>query len=181
MWLRDLWYKCSELHGDPRATPDSHSRRGRLIRCKAAANQNRVQPQSQACLRHFSHRFAGKIGHLYITAFIDGDCHWRRLASTLFKVCCRGLRGGLVRLSEKIRWREVLQCRAIGSLTVLVRRLDETRSDRHIARHVQIRKHRSEEHTSELQSLAYLVCRLLLEKNNRMCRAASWRPTPLTP
>src|SRR3989441_8607120 len=29
--------------------------------------------------------------------------------------------------------------------------------------------HRSEEHTSELQSLAYLVCRLLLEKKkNRM-------------
>src|SRR5687767_15198611 len=27
--------------------------------------------------------------------------------------------------------------------------------------------HRSEEHTSELQSLAYLVCRLLLEKNNK--------------
>src|SRR2546423_12002981 len=27
-----------------------------------------------------------------------------------------------------------------------------------------IRAHRSEEHTSELQSLAYLVCRLLLEK-----------------
>src|SRR5205823_10058689 len=26
------------------------------------------------------------------------------------------------------------------------------------------KKHRSEEHTSELQSLAYLVCRLLLEK-----------------
>src|SRR2546425_2009541 len=28
------------------------------------------------------------------------------------------------------------------------------------------RAYRSEEHTSELQSLAYLVCRLLLEKNN---------------
>src|SRR5687767_15243505 len=28
------------------------------------------------------------------------------------------------------------------------------------------RAHRSEEHTSELQSLAYLVCRLLLEKKN---------------
>src|SRR2546425_2968635 len=28
-------------------------------------------------------------------------------------------------------------------------------------------KLRSEEHTSELQSLAYLVCRLLLEKKNR--------------
>src|SRR2546425_12324138 len=29
------------------------------------------------------------------------------------------------------------------------------------------RNARSEEHTSELQSLAYLVCRLLLEKKNR--------------
>src|SRR2546423_4280696 len=28
---------------------------------------------------------------------------------------------------------------------------------------------RSEEHTSELQSLAYLVCRLLLEKKNYAC------------
>src|SRR2546425_5452363 len=28
-------------------------------------------------------------------------------------------------------------------------------------------RERSEEHTSELQSLAYLVCRLLLEKKNR--------------
>src|SRR5205823_11018253 len=28
---------------------------------------------------------------------------------------------------------------------------------------------RSEEHTSELQSLAYLVCRLLLEKKNLVC------------
>src|SRR2546425_1833924 len=30
--------------------------------------------------------------------------------------------------------------------------------------------HRSEEHTSELQSLAYLVCRLLLEKKNQTGR-----------
>src|SRR2546425_7550008 len=29
--------------------------------------------------------------------------------------------------------------------------------------------HRSEEHTSELQSLAYLVCRLLLEKKKNKC------------
>src|SRR2546423_11472605 len=29
------------------------------------------------------------------------------------------------------------------------------------------RRGRSEEHTSELQSLAYLVCRLLLEKKNK--------------
>src|SRR2546425_5106896 len=37
---------------------------------------------------------------------------------------------------------------------------------------------RSEEHTSELQSLAYLVCRLLLEKKNRW-RSTS-RPCPRT-
>src|SRR2546425_8405806 len=30
--------------------------------------------------------------------------------------------------------------------------------------------HRSEEHTSELQSLAYLVCRLLLEKKKKSAR-----------
>src|SRR2546425_6545845 len=30
---------------------------------------------------------------------------------------------------------------------------------------------RSEEHTSELQSLAYLVCRLLLEKKTRLFRS----------
>src|SRR5205823_13543907 len=30
-------------------------------------------------------------------------------------------------------------------------------------RHSRLRRRRSEEHTSELQSLAYLVCRLLLE------------------
>src|SRR4029078_11779725 len=33
--------------------------------------------------------------------------------------------------------------------------------------------HRSEEHTSELQSLAYLVCRLLLEKKNTDSRSTS--------
>src|SRR5205823_14709717 len=32
----------------------------------------------------------------------------------------------------------------------------------------QVELWRSEEHTSELQSLAYLVCRLLLEKNNTL-------------
>src|SRR5687767_15279103 len=36
---------------------------------------------------------------------------------------------------------------------------------------------RSEEHTSELQSLAYIVCRLLLEKENRQWSPScgSWR------
>src|SRR6266545_6271230 len=37
---------------------------------------------------------------------------------------------------------------------------------------------RSEEHTSELQSLAYLVCRLLLEKKNHTsCASESIIPT----
>src|SRR3712207_7330782 len=34
------------------------------------------------------------------------------------------------------------------------------------ATHPVLRSHRSEEHTSELQSRQYLVCRLLLEKKN---------------
>src|SRR2546425_7516794 len=39
------------------------------------------------------------------------------------------------------------------------------------------RPSRSEEHTSELQSLAYLVCRLLLEKkNNQQTRVDSRSP-----
>src|SRR2546425_6385719 len=36
--------------------------------------------------------------------------------------------------------------------------------------------YRSEEHTSELQSLAYLVCRLLLEKKKNI-RLSSWPTT----
>src|SRR2546423_8185978 len=43
---------------------------------------------------------------------------------------------------------------------------------------------RSEEHTSELQSLAYLVCRLLLEKKKQTCRTSvmhdQLRMRPLT-
>src|SRR2546425_5174898 len=35
---------------------------------------------------------------------------------------------------------------------------------------------RSEEHTSELQSLAYLVCRLLLEKKNAPGRSSPGKP-----
>src|SRR2546425_5344986 len=34
--------------------------------------------------------------------------------------------------------------------------------------HVSLEQQRSEEHTSELQSLAYLVCRLLLEKKKKI-------------
>src|SRR3989441_2187937 len=40
---------------------------------------------------------------------------------------------------------------------------------------------RSEEHTSELQSLAYLVCRLLLEKKNSRSPRRNTRPTSPSP
>src|SRR5947209_14232575 len=40
-------------------------------------------------------------------------------------------------------------------------------------RHAAVATHRSEEHTSELQSRQYLVCRLLLEKKKRRRRAGS--------
>src|SRR2546425_9571124 len=47
---------------------------------------------------------------------------------------------------------------------------DERRDDLvHVRADVEVPRHdgRSEEHTSELQSLAYLVCRLLLEKKKK--------------
>src|SRR5205823_10312145 len=44
----------------------------------------------------------------------------------------------------------------------VLERLRGVTCDPHLRRHV-----RSEEHTSELQSLAYLVCRLLLEKKKQ--------------
>src|SRR3712207_7399574 len=37
---------------------------------------------------------------------------------------------------------------------------------------------RSEEHTSELQSRQYLVCRLLLEKKNHRSAKFAWMTTP---
>src|SRR5438445_7633862 len=43
------------------------------------------------------------------------------------------------------------------------------------AAHLQRTKRRSEEHTSELQSRQYLVCRLLLEKKNNNAHAHARR------
>src|SRR2546425_9491958 len=41
----------------------------------------------------------------------------------------------------------------------------------------QVHRQRSEEHTSELQSLAYLVCRLLLEKKKISSRNSDQQPS----
>src|SRR5687767_15181843 len=53
-----------------------------------------------------------------------------------------------------------------------VGRVAEPRNRRHARRQ---RRDRSEEHTSELQSLAYLVCRLLLEKKKKKKKDKSQR------
>src|SRR2546425_2548702 len=59
-------------------------------------------------------------------------------------------------------------------------RADQARRPRgpyHVAARTPVRR-RSEEHTSELQSLAYLVCRLLLEKKKSNLAVSSDNPTP---
>src|SRR2546425_8845673 len=56
--------------------------------------------------------------------------------------------------------------------------------ERRGARHLEIARARSEEHTSELQSLAYLVCRLLLEKKKSTLANVNHdapRPRPCAP
>src|SRR2546425_4145009 len=52
-------------------------------------------------------------------------------------------------------------------LAVDERERDRLEVGREVARRRALGHVRSEEHTSELQSLAYLVCRLLLEKKKR--------------
>src|SRR3712207_7496700 len=47
-----------------------------------------------------------------------------------------------------------------------------SRTRRSTSRSVTLRSRRSEEHTSELQSRQYLVCRLLLEKKNNNTKSA---------
>src|SRR5262245_35841313 len=76
--------------------------------------------------------------------------------------------------------------RPIGVLALLSRRpgvyseRDLTLASR-LADYVAIGvSHRSEEHTSELQSLRHLVCRLLLEKKNHHHSSASYYPSATT-
>src|SRR2546425_1171837 len=58
-------------------------------------------------------------------------------------------------------------CRRHGHLRTPVRAWDADACGVRAHRQPHPRRARSEEHTSELQSLAYLVCRLLLEKKKR--------------
>src|SRR5438105_12485264 len=68
---------------------------------------------------------------------------------------------------------EWLNALAAGSVVVSVRRREPARRPLNVPREYFSRRglsgfHRSEEHTSELQSRVDLVCRLLLEKKNIM-------------
>src|SRR3712207_8390148 len=72
----------------------------------------------------------------------------------------------LVRVLERGLGLDVLG--RVDDLDVLVELLGDDR-DRLVGQRLRERRHlahRSEEHTSELQSRQYLVCRLLLEKKN---------------
>src|SRR2546425_5533119 len=79
--------------------------------------------------------------------------------TTLFRSGAGVVRHRLVGLAG-LGLHEVLGHGVHGDHAVLAAGLDH-----HVAeRHPLLDRERSEEHTSELQSLAYLVCRLLLEK-----------------
>src|SRR3712207_8253812 len=76
------------------------------------------------------------------------------------------------------QWRLPVEAHDLQLLEVAVRRVENGQFGHSVAvrtfcfdRH----RYRSEEHTSELQSRQYLVCRLLLEKKNkRTKRSINW-------
>src|SRR2546425_2276373 len=62
----------------------------------------------------------------------------------------------------------VVESPDVKSIYEIPLKLHEQGLDKEVCRRLHLR---SEEHTSELQSLAYLVCRLLLEKKKKSTRA----------
>src|SRR5205823_13348374 len=82
--------------------------------------------------------------------------------TTLF----RSLAGTGIRTADNIDSLEIL---TYDGIRMRVGKTSETELEQ-IIRSGGRRGERSEEHTSELQSLAYLVCRLLLEKKNMQTR-----------
>src|SRR2546425_4540250 len=80
-----------------------------------------------------------------------------------------------VRLAAKEAVYKALQgseaARGIGWREIEVTRAPDGRPDVRLTGFAAARAERSEEHTSELQSLAYLVCRLLLEKKKKRDKA----------
>src|SRR6266436_2287034 len=107
--LLNFWCRCAELHGYLRAAPDLRPRRRRLICCKPAANQNRLQPQPQARFGDFTHCLSREIRHGNVAAFVHCHGHRRRKAGTLIRIGCCGLGWRLVGLLRKIRGREIFE------------------------------------------------------------------------
>src|SRR6266850_239916 len=136
--LRDFWSCCPELHGDLCSSPDPCSCRRHLIRCKARANQDRLQPQSNAGLCDLAHCFAGKVRHLDLASFVYRHGHRRRLVLVLLPIRCGNPRRRLVGQAGKIRGREISQRGAVCHVTVPVRRLHKSRGHRNISRHIQV-------------------------------------------
>src|SRR4029077_235146 len=77
-WLRFLLVGCPELHGDFRAASHSCARRRRLIHCKVAANQHRIEPKPQGSARYLAHRLTAEIGHFDFATLIHGNRQRRR-------------------------------------------------------------------------------------------------------
>src|SRR2546425_6682115 len=89
--------------------------------------------------------------------------------TTLFRSGRRALLEGISHPScEKHRARRQSDGRLVGHAGRVLFRVRKVQEERHPhARPGGPSATRSEEHTSELQSLAYLVCRLLLEKKKK--------------
>src|SRR5260370_21685143 len=87
--LLNFWCRCSELHGYLRAAPDPRPRRRRLICCKPAANQNRLQPQPQARFGDLTHCLSREIRHGNVAAFVHCHGHCRGGASPRTRNGCR--------------------------------------------------------------------------------------------
>src|SRR2546425_9196773 len=89
--------------------------------------------------------------------------------TTLFRSITRPL-GEIVRVAEQVGRGDLshsVRVRSHDEIGQLVRTVNDTVTR---LRSQVLTETRSEEHTSELQSLAYLVCRLLLEKKNKRHR-----------
>src|SRR6266404_7061233 len=93
-----------------------------------------------------------------------------RLASQRFRKIARRLL-----LSRSPYWRRGAERTSARKHRSLLRKIDQRAgafrsylpSRGRTAEYLRLDSRRSEEHTSELQSLAYLVCRLLLEKKKK--------------
>src|SRR5256886_10504767 len=72
-----------------------------------------------------------------------------------------------LRMTASTCWRRISRLEQLGVIVKRVALLDREKLGLSVMvfSHVKVAAHRSEEHTSELQSQSNLVCRLLLEKN----------------